>query len=523
MAGFDRSRAQAWSPIARSPVAWTWLLGLALIKLGIHLLSSVLTYGYMTDELYYLDCADHLAWGYVDHPPLSVALLALLRLTIGDSLIALRLVPALAGSATIVLVGLMARELGGSRVAQGLAALATLVAPVYFGIDAFYSMNAFEPPLWALAAYLLLRLENGATPRLWLLVGVVIGLGLLNKISMLWFGLGLVVGLLLTPQRRWLRTPWPWLAGAIGLALFAPHITWQARNGWPTLEFMHNAMQFKMQAKAPLRFLAEQVLTMHPLLLPFWLSGLAYYFIDEHGCRFRLLAWIWISVLVLLVLSGSTRSNYMAPAYVMLLPAGGVAVEQLVRRRSWNWLPPALAGAFAVGGAVIAPMAVDLLPPEQYVAYQHALGLVPPADQVDPIGVMPLHFALKFHAPAIMRAVKEAYAALPAEDRARAGILASSFGEAGAINFFGPHIGLPHAISAHNNYWLWGPGAYSGEVMLVFAPPDAAVLELFDHVEVASRIRCDYCLPALTTMSIYICRGPRRPLPELWPQLKNYV
>jgi hypothetical protein len=119
--------------------------------------------------------------------------------------------------------------------------------------------------------------------------------------------------------------------------------------------------------------------------------------------------------------------------------------------------------------------------------------------------------------------VQEAYAALPPEDRARAGILASTFGEAGAINFFGPPIGLPHAISAHNNYWLWGPGVYSGEVMLVIAPADSAVLRLFDHVDLASRIRCDYCLPALTAMSIYICRGPRRPLPDLWPQLKNYV
>jgi hypothetical protein len=264
-------------------------------------------------------------------------------------------------------------------------------------------------------------------------------------------------------------------------------------------------------------------LIMHPFLLPFWLSGLAYYFIDEHGRRFRLLAWIWISVLVLLMMSSSTRSNYMGPAYVMLLPAGGVAVEQLVRRRSWSWLPPALAATFAAGGAVVAPMAMDLLPPERYVAYQYALGLAAPADQVDPIGVMPLHFALKFHAPATVTAVKEAYAALPPEDRARAGILANSFGEAGAINFFGPHIGLPHAISAHNNYWLWGPGAYSGEVMLVIAPPESAVLKLFDHVELASPIRCDYCLPALTAMNIYICRGPHRPLPELWPQLKNYV
>jgi hypothetical protein len=505
------------------PVAWTLLIALALSKLGIHLVSSMVTYGYMTDELYYLDCADHLAWGYVDHPPLSVALLALVRLTVGDSLVALRLVPALAGAATVVLVGLMARELGGDRVAQGLAALAAVVAPVYLGIGAFYSMNAFEPALWALAAYLLLRLENGATPRAWLLVGVVIGLGLLNKISMLWFGLGLAVGLLLTPQRRWLMTAWPWLAGAIAFALFAPHIIWQVQNGWPTLEFMHNAMQFKMQAKSPLRFLAEQVLIMHPLLVPFWLLGLAYYFIDPCGRRLRLLAWIWVTVLLLLVMSGSTRANYMGPAYVLLLPAGGVAVEQLARRRSLQRLPAALAGAIAAGGVVVAPMAVDLLPPEQYIAYEHAIGLSAPADQVDAIGVMPLHFALKLHAPAIVAAVQEAYAALPEEDRARVGILASSFGEAGAINFFGPHVGLPHAISGHNNYFLWGPGGYSGDVMLVFAEPDSEVLELFDHVELAGKIQCAYCMPGLRATAIYICRRPRRPLRELWSQLKSYV
>jgi len=200
-------------PRTLAPVAWQLLIGLAFVKLGVHLLSSgLLTYGYMTDELYYLDCARHLAWGYVDHPPLSVAVLWLVRATAGDSLVALRLLPALAGCVTLVLVALMARELGGGRIAQGLAALAALVAPVYLAVGAFYSMNAFEPMFWALAAWLLLRLHNDGSPRLWLLLGVVMGLGLLNKISMSWFGVGLVVGLVLTPQRRWLATPWPWLA-----------------------------------------------------------------------------------------------------------------------------------------------------------------------------------------------------------------------------------------------------------------------------------------------------------------------
>jgi hypothetical protein len=520
----NSSRAASQTGAPATPVAWTVLLGLALLKLVIHLLSSGwLAYGYMTDELYYLDCAAHMAWGYVDHPPLSLAVLWVVRATLGDSIVALRLLPAVAGAVMIVLTGLMARELGGGRLAQGLAGLAALIAPVYLALDAFYSMNAFEPLFWALAAYLLLRLHNGGSARLWLLLGVILGLGLLNKISMLWLGLGLFVGLILTPQRRWLRTVWPWCAGAIAVALFMPHIIWQVNNGWPTLDFMRHATQDKMPSKSVLAFLGEQLLIMHPFVAPFWFAGLLYHFIDAGGRRFRLLAWMWITVFLLLMVSGSARSNYIAPAYVVLLAAGGVAVERLARSRSWRWLPAVVAAAFAVGGMAVAPMAMDLIPPEHFAAYQHAIGLTPPRDQVDAIGAMPLHFALKFHAPPVLRAFSAAFAMLPAEDRARAGIFTATFGEAGTINFFGPKIGLPHAISGHNNYWLWGPGNYSGEVMLVLADSDAKLRELFDEVTPAARITCEYCMPALTAMSVYICRHPRRPLIEIWPTLKSYV
>jgi 4-amino-4-deoxy-L-arabinose transferase-like glycosyltransferase len=524
MAAQPALAARSFSRPAVVVTSWALLLGLAAVKLSVHLLSSGwLTYGYMTDELYYLDCADHLAWGYVDHPPLSVGILWLVRATLGDSLLALRLLPALAGCATVVLVGLMAGELGGGRVAQGLAALAALISPVYLAVGAFYSMNAFEPALWALAAYLLLRVHNGASPRLWLAIGVVVGLGLLNKISMSWLGLGLAVGLVLTPERRWLVTPWPWCAAAIALALFAPHIVWQAQHDWATLEFMRNAGQYKLPLKTPLTFLGEQVLIMNPLVVPFWLAGLLYYFTAPDGRRVRLLGWVWITVFLLLIAQGATRSNYIAPAYSVLLAAGGVAVERGARRRSWRWLPSAVAAAFALGGAALLPFAVDLLPPERFVAYQRAIGLEAPTDDVTPMGNMPLHFALKFHAQAVFTAVSRAYADLQPEDRARVGILTRSFGEAGAINFFGPAVGLPHAISAHNNYWLWGPGAYRGEVMLAVGYRKDELHALFEHIENAGAINCDYCMPELTATSVYLCRSPRRPLAEIWSTLKNYV
>ena len=504
--------------------SWSLLLGLAAVKLSVHLLSSGwLTYGYMTDELYYLDCADHLAWGYVDHPPLSAGILWLVRATLGDSLLALRLLPALAGGATVVLVGLMARELGGGRAAQGLAALAALISPVYLAIGAFYSMNAFEPTLWALVTYLMLRIHNGASARLWLLIGVVIGLGLLNKISMSWLGIGLAVGLVLIPERRWLATPWPWCAAAIALALFAPHIVWQIHHDWATLEFMRNAGQYKLLSKSLLTFLCEQVLIMNPLVVPFWLAGLLYYFIAADGRPFRLLGWVWVTVFLLLVGQGATRSNYIAPVYSVLLAAGGVAIERCAHRVSWRWLPSAVAATFALGGVALLPFAVDLLPPERFVVYQRTVGLDAPTDDVTPIGNMPLHFALKFHGQAVFKAVSRAYLALQPEDRARVGILTRRFGEAATINFFGRSAGLPHAISPQNNYWLWGPGAYTGEVMLTVGYKEGELRALFEHVEPASAISCEYCMPELTATPVYLCRGPRRPLAEIWPTLKNYV
>jgi hypothetical protein len=508
---------------ARAPLPWKILSLFIFAELALYLLSSgPLAYGYMSDEFYYFDCADRLAWGYVDHPPLSLVLLRGVRATLGDSLLAIHLIPALAACATLVLVALLARELGGGRTAQGLSALAALISPVYLGIAGFYSMNAFEPALWAGAALILVRIRNGGDPRLWLALGLVLGMGLLNKISMLWFGLGLAVGLVLTPERRWLATPWPYLTAILCFVLFSPHVVWQLLHGLPTLEFMRNATEQKMVSKSPLGFAAEQLLMMSPLAVPFWLAGLIYYFTST-GSRYRLLGWIWISAFVLLAAGGSARANYLAPAYTALLPAGGVAFERLARRRSWRWLPATAASALAVSGAALAPMAVPLLSPASYVAYERTLRISPPVEQKGELGPLPLHFALRFGWPELMDAVKAAHATLSPEERTRAGFFGSLFGYTGAVNFFGRDMGLPPAISGHNNYWLWGPRGVSGDVMIVLAPSDSELGELFERVERVAGIDCRYCMPDMRRLSVYVCRGLRRPIAEIWPRLKHYI
>ena len=493
------------------------------MRVFLYLLSNgPLAYGYMSDEFYYLECADRLAWGYVDHPPLSLGLLRLVREVLGDSLLALRLAPALAGCATLILTALLAREFGGGRNAQGLAALAALVAPVYLAVTGFYSMNAFEPALWTAAAFLVARIINGADARYWLLLGAVLGLGLLNKISTLWFGLGFAVGLVLTPERRWLATPWPWLSVAIALALFAPHVSWQVQHDWPTVEFMRNAMSQKMVTKSPMEFASAQLLLMNPAVVPLWVAGLVYFFASANGKRYQLLGWIWITVFCLLMASGSARTNYLAPAYAALLAAGGVAFERIARAPTWRWLPRAAVSIFVLAGAAVAPMAIALLPPARYVAYERALGISAPVEQADELGAMPLHYALRFGWGELVGAVSDAYATLSPEERERAVVLGRWFGDTGAVNFFGAELELPRAIAGHNNYWLWGPGDASGEVLLAVAWTDAKLRDWYEDVDRVAEIDCEYCLPDVDRLAVYVCRRPRRPLSDWWPETKRY-
>jgi 4-amino-4-deoxy-L-arabinose transferase-like glycosyltransferase len=477
----------------------------------------------MSDELYYVACAKRLAWGFVDHPPLSLAVLAAQRALLGDSLLALRFTPALMACATAVLCALLARELGGRRTAQTLAALAAAVCPVYLGVSGFYSMNAIDPVVWAGAALLVARIANGGDRRLWLALGALLGLGLLNKISVLWLGAGLGVGLVATGERRWLATPWPWAAGLIAFVVFAPHLLWQLQHDWPTLEFVRRASEEKMVPKSPLAFVAEQLLVTNPLMVPLWIAGLVFYFRLEAGRRYRALGWIWVVVFALLIASGTSRANYLGPAYIALLAAGAVVFERAAQRRAWRWLPATAAAAFSLTAAVMAPIAFEVLPPARLAAYQRALGIEAPSGERGVETAIPYHLSLRLGWPALIDAVATALASLPPEERAQAVVLTSAFGPAAAVDFFGPARGLPEGISFHNNFWLWGTGDASGEVVIAVHASGDELRRWWRDVRPATDFECEYCAPWMQRLSVWICRDPRRPLREIWPELKNFI
>ena len=504
----------------RYPVAWSLLLALALIKLALHLLAAgTLAWGYMTDELYYLDSVDRLDWGFVDHPPLSIAVLGVMRAVVGDSILAIRTLPALLGAVTIVIAGLMAREMGGGRTAQGLAGLMALTTLVYLAICSFYSMNVIEVALWAVAMFVVLRILNDGDHRLWLLLGAIMGAGLLNKASMLWFAAGLGVGLALTPERRWLRTPWPWGAGAIGLVCFAPFVWWQWRHGWPFLEFNRNAALSKVGRVSAFDFVRDQVLAVNPVAVPLILAGLVHCFVNAAGRRYRAAAWIFVAVFLMLAFSGSARPHYLAPAFPIVLAAGGVAVERFAGGRAW--LPRMAAAALVIVAIVAAPLTMALLPPAATVTYQNALG-IRPREELERIGALAINLALLLHAEAILKPITAVYDSLSPEERARVEILTSYFGDTGAVNVLGRKRGLPAAIGRHNQYGLWGPGNATGELMIVVHDSEAQLRQWFTSCERRAEVDCPYCMELLQAQAVYLCRHTRRPLRELWPQMRFY-
>src|SRR5262249_2658812 len=255
-------------------------------------------YGYFRDELYYIACGRHLDFGYVDQPSLSILLLRLSQLLLGDSLFAIRLLPALAGAGIVALTGIIAREIGGRGWAISLACAGSLCALFNLAVGNFFSMNAFEPLFWMGAVYLLVRIINCGSPNLWLWLGVLLGLGFEDKHSTAFFAAGILVGLLLTPERRHLKQKSIWPGGAIAFAISLANILWQAQHHWPTYELLSNiAHSNKNVALSPAQFIAEQAVFMNPGTMPLWLAGLFWLFASRDGWRYRAIGIIYVVTL----------------------------------------------------------------------------------------------------------------------------------------------------------------------------------------------------------------------------------
>ena len=474
-------------------------------------------YGYFRDELYYAACGDHLAWGYVDHPPLVAFAAWISRALFGDSLFALRLLPAVSGAAKVILAGWMAREVGGGRYAQFFAALLVLLAPIYLTLDNFLSMNAFEPVFWMSCAAIVLRILNGGSPKLWLVFGATTGLGLLNKHSMIFFASAIAAGLLLTSARKQFAQIEIWAGALLAFLIFLPNLLWEIHNGYPTIAFLHSAIGTKYTDVSPLAFIGEQFLLVNPLAAPIWLAGLYFFLFDRAGRKYAALGYAYLFVLLeMIVLHG--KIYFLAPAYIMLLAAGAVWWEQKVFMRTGAWLKPAVLAPIIMSGLIAAPLAMPILPVEAAVKYCKFFGVQDVKVENVPQGSLPQLFGDMFGWREQAQAVSRAVRSLPAVDQSRATLLAYNYGEAGAIDFFAKSYSLPNAISGHNQYGAWGPRGASGDVVLAIGFSKDRLDRAFADVRVVETISPKYALPEESGLTIYLCRQPRKNLSESWAE-----
>jgi len=498
------------------------LLSLSSIPLLIHLYTNAFAgYGYFRDELYYIACSNRLDIGYVDQPPFSVMILYLNRMLFGDSLFALRWIPAFNSAITVFIICLMTIKLGGKTFAIILSSAAVIFAPVYLAMNTYYSMNSFDIFLWALAFYIIILIINESKLSYWIFLGIVIGLGLLNKIGFLWLGAGLFIGLLFSDKRKELLTFKPYLSALIALVIFTPYIVWNFQNDFAHIEFIRNATSEKYSGLGFTNFIIGQLLNMNPVSLVIWLSGIYYLFFNNDGKKFRILAIIYITTFLILIINGHSKAEYLSPAYTSLFAAGSVFIEKKTFVRLW-WIRYAVIIPLVVIGLLIAPLALPILPVEAYIQYSESMGVSPSTSENKELSQLPQFYADMHGWDEMAKNVSTVYQFLPREDRLRTIIFGQNYGEASAMEFYRDKYPIPRTISSHNSYWLWGYGNNENPIVIIIGGDKEDHLKAFESVEEKLIHTAEYSMPYENNIPIFIARNLKEPIPELWKKIKNY-
>lgn len=307
------------------------------------------------------------------------------------------------------------------------------------------------------------------------------------------------------------------------MLIFLPNLIWMIRHHFPHLEMLANIRRNRRNvALSPLGFIGWQVLGMHPVALPIWIGGLWWFLFTDDGRPYRALGLAYLVTLAVLMLADG-RFYYLAPAYPMLLAGGAVAIEGWLAAPQWRWVRPTYLGLLAVAGGLTALVVLPILPPETYIRYTHFIGFSQPKFEHRQASELPQMLADRFGWPEMAAAVAKVYYSIPADERAQTAIFGRNYGEAGAIDFYGPKLGLPKAISGHVSYWLWGPRGYTGKTVIMLGDIPREQLErYFARVEARGSVGNRYAM-ASERFTIYLCREPKGwTLEQVWPKLKNW-
>ncbi len=494
---------------------------LAFFMFGL-LVATAWNYGPFGDEFYYIECSKHLDFGYVDHPPLVALVAFLVRSLFGESYIWLRIITALAGGLSVFLAARISKKLGGGHFAQAVTCLAVIAGPGIWAIFSFYSMNALDMIIIEVAVLLLIGILQGGSPRLWILFGVVAGIGLQNKMTMLVFGFALFVGLLASQYRSQLKTRWPYAGAVVAVLLFLPHIIWQVLHGWPTLAFIRLTQAYSIYPLSVAGFVWQIILTLNPLTLPLWLGGILFLLFTGHRRQYRVLG---ILALVFLLVYSVQRSKvyYVYPVMPLLFAGGAVAFERLCVKIKHAWVQAGAVACLAATGIVLLPFGLPVLPIEHFIQYSNTIGLmqqikIQRGDRVD----LPIHFALRFGWKDMVENVAGAFETLNPEERQDCLILTDNYSKAGAINYYRKGYGLPEAVSGHNNYRYWIPEHHGMKTAVVIGIDREFLDEYFGDVRFLAVHDHPYAATWEVDQEIFVCREPKVIWEDVKPRLHWY-
>ncbi|MBL8020234.1 MAG: glycosyltransferase family 39 protein [Leptospirales bacterium] len=471
-------------------------------------------FGYFTDEMYYLACAARPAAGYVDQPPMSIWILRLVVALAGDSLPAIRLLPALAGGATVFLTGLLARRLGGNALASILAGLCVIASPVLMVLFGFYSMNSFEVCLWTAFTLTAVKALTEDRPKLWLLAGLIAGLGLENKHTMGVYAFAFFSGLPISSERKHFKSPWVWIGGALAGLLLLPNLVWQMQTGWQSLEFYRNADAIKNLDNPAWKVMLDQILSQNPMSVILWLPGLFFLLLGHQTQKVRAFGWAYLILLAVVIVAHSSRPDRIAAAYPILFASGACFLVRLNRR----WPAYAVGSLLILGGAAFAPAGLPVLSPDKLAAYAQTIGVIPQIEKGD-VAPMPMWFGNRFDWDRVYESVRVVYDSLPANEKSTAVVYTGYYTQAGAIERFGR--GSIPVISGHNNYYLWGKDGSNWNTVIALGVEEQKLSEVFAEVHQVGSYSRRFTND--TDVPIYLCRQPRLTRAEMWRKAKVYL
>lgn len=471
-------------------------------------------YGFHRDELNFIENARYLDWGYVEYPPFTPIIGRLILELFGPSIVALRFFASLAICLSMLLTGFMTLDLGGSRAASIVATMATGLSAIALFNSRFFSYQTFDFLFWVLISYFVIKLINSGNPRWWLAIGAVIGIGMQNKYSIPFFAIGIAGGILLTQERRFLKSRWLWLGALLALLIFLPNLVWQIQHNFVSLEHQADMRSYNIEVGRTSSFISEQFyINTNPAAIPLWLYGLYFCFFSKTGKKYRPLGWMYVIPFVLFLLA-SGRFYYMAPTYPMLIALGA---SQLINRpgseqsRSKNFWRSLQYGSLVVLGLLVMAVIIPITAPgSAWWRIDYAVN----SEISEEIGW-----------PELVQEVSRIYANIPANERTTTGILTMNYGEIGAVNLYGKELGLPEAISGINTYWLRGYGENPPQTLIVMGSTQKYAEEIFETCTVAGHTPDPYNIENEETRDhpdIFLCRELKEPWPEFWKHFLHF-